>query len=86
MNLLEGGGGNGLWQVWEGASQVGNRRYARGRAYDPDRFGKQEQETPSDGEIKAESGEPAAESSGEVTAEEKWYYIKYKKKVRKNHD
>lgn len=27
------------------ASQVGSRRYARGRAYDPDRFGKQE-ETP----------------------------------------
>ena len=29
------------------ASQVGNRRYARGRAYDPDRFGKQE-ETPNE--------------------------------------
>lgn len=27
------------------ASQVGNRRYARGRAYDPDRFGKQAEET-----------------------------------------
>lgn len=27
------------------ASQVGNRRYARGRAYDPDRFGKQVEET-----------------------------------------
>lgn len=28
------------------ASQVGNRRYARGRAYDPDRFGKQEEVSP----------------------------------------
>ena len=28
------------------ASQVGSRRYARGRAYDPDRFGKQEEVSP----------------------------------------
>ena len=26
------------------ASQVGGRRYARGRAYEPDRFGKQEEQ------------------------------------------
>lgn len=31
------------------ASQVGNRRYARGRAYDPDRFSRQE-ETPAESE------------------------------------
>jgi len=42
------------------ASQVGNRRYARGRAYDPDRFGKQEEITPV-------TDEDASEESQEST-------------------
>ena len=43
------------------ASQVGNRRYARGRAYDPNRFG------PSD--ITAEPAEETAEDAAEEIAE-----------------
>lgn len=40
------------------ASQVGSRRYARGRAYDPDRFGKQEEVPPvTDGDESEESQE-----------------------------
>lgn len=42
------------------ASQVGNRRYARGRAYDPDRFGRQE-------EISGESEVTETEESQEST-------------------
>ena len=42
------------------ASQVGNRRYARGRAYDPDRFGKQEE--PAAAEAAEEPSEPAAQA------------------------
>lgn len=41
-------------------SQVGNRRYARGRAYDPDRFGKQE-------EVPAEAETVEQEESQEST-------------------
>lgn len=39
------------------ASQVGNRRYARGRAYDPDRFGKQEETPVEPAEIEEEESQ-----------------------------
>lgn len=42
------------------ASQVGNRRYARGRAYDPNRFGSQ-------GEVFMEPEEPGTEETQEST-------------------
>ena len=48
------------------ASQVGNRRYARGRAYDPNRFGP----IPGDEEKAAEPAEAVA-ASEETTKEEK---------------
>ena len=50
------------------ASQVGNRRYARGRAYDPDRFGKQEE--PVNANTDPEKSEPAPDNSAEVSAED----------------
>ena len=49
------------------ASQVGNRRYARGRAYDPYRFGIPE-DAPSETSVEAEAEEPA-ESAEDTTKE-----------------
>lgn len=52
------------------ASQVGNRRYARGRAYDPDRFGKVYSDEPSDldsGAVSASSEADAETPADEIT-------------------
>ena len=51
------------------ASQVGNRRYARGRAYDPNRFGVQEEASVTEA-IETESAvEASAEAAEKVTEE-----------------
>ena len=51
------------------ASQVGNRRYARGRAYDPNRFGVQEEASVTE-TIETESAvEASAEAAEKVTEE-----------------
>ena len=68
----------GIEEFEKPASQVGNRRYARGRAYDPDRFGIQETPVSDEStiaeledvdEVISEELEAVAEESAEVISE-----------------